>query len=90
MSSSTSSNPRVTGTGDGTRPTTSGGVDNIGGAESFTARKTKAGEDVAGPAPRERMQDRKKDVEGTKHDDSAPFGLTEDLTPEINRDPGKS
>jgi len=31
---SSSNNIRVTGTGDGTRPTTSGGV------ESFTARKT--------------------------------------------------
>lgn len=89
MSIGTSSNTGVTSTGDGTRPTTSGGVDNIGGAESFTAHKTKAGEDVAGPAPRERMQDKKKDVEGTKHDDSTPFGLTEDLTPQTNRDPGK-
>ncbi len=83
-----SSNTSVTGSGDGTRPTTSGGVDNIGGAESFAARKTRAGEDFAGPAPHERMQDKRKDVEGTKHDDSAPFGLTEDPTPQDNRDPG--
>jgi len=37
---SSNNNIRITGTGDGTRPTTSGGVDNVGGAESFTARKT--------------------------------------------------
>ncbi|MDQ0017380.1 hypothetical protein J2W23_005793 [Variovorax boronicumulans] len=84
-----SSNTRVGSTGDGSRPTTSGGVDNIGGAGSFTARETNAGEDVAGPTPRERMQDKKKDVTATKHDDSAPFGLTEDLTPQTNREPGQ-
>ncbi|MET3498258.1 DUF2934 domain-containing protein [Variovorax boronicumulans] len=72
--------------GDGTRPTTSGGVDNIGGGESFTGKKNAAGADVSGPAPGERMQDRQKSVESTAQDDSAAFGLTEDLTPETNRD----
>lgn len=78
----------VSGSGDGTRPDTSGGVDNMGAGESFTGRNTAAGEDVSGPGPTERMQDKRKNVEGTKQDDSAAFGLTEDLTPTPNREPG--
>ena len=75
-----------TGSGDGTRPATSGGVDDMGGGESFSGTKTAAGESVSGPAPTERMQDKRKSVEATKHDDSASFGLTEDLTPDSNRE----
>ena len=78
----------VSGSGDGTRPATSGGVDNMGAGESFTGKKTAAGEDVSGPGPAERMQDKRKNVEATKQDDSAAFGLTEDLTPASNREPG--
>lgn len=78
----------VSSSGDGTRPATSGGVDNLGAGESFTGRKTAAGEDVSGPGPDERMQDRRKSVKATKQDDSAAFGLTEDLTPASNREPG--
>ena len=84
------SNRPATGSGDGTRPATSGGVDNMGGGESFSGRKTAAGEDVSGPAPTERMQDKRKDVEATKEDDSAAFGLNEDLTPESNREPSEA
>jgi Protein of unknown function (DUF2934) len=83
------SNRPATGSGDGTRPATSGGVDNMGGGESFSGKKTAAGEDVSGPAPTERMQDKRKDVEATKQDDSAAFGLNEDLTPESNREPSE-
>jgi len=54
------------------------------------SEQTAAGEIAQGPAPRERASDKRKSVEGTKHDDSAAFGLTEDLTPEPNRDPGKA
>jgi len=79
----------TTGSGDGTRPATSGGVDNMGAGESFSGKKTAAGEDVSSPAPAERMQGKRKDVEATKHDDSAAFGLTEDLTPESNREPAE-
>jgi len=79
----------VTGSGDGTRPTTSGGVDNIGGAERFTQRRNAEGEEISGPAPRERMQDKRKDVEATRHDGSDAFGLHEDLTPESNQDPAQ-
>ncbi|MDP9902376.1 DUF2934 domain-containing protein [Variovorax ginsengisoli] len=81
------SNIPVIGSGDGTRPATSGGVDNMGAGESFTGKKNAAGEDVSGPGPAERMKDRRRNVEATKQDDSAPFGLTEDLTPQSNREP---
>ncbi len=76
----------IKGSGDGTRPSTSGGVDNMGAGESFTGKKTAAGGDVSGPAPHERMQDKRINVESTKHEDSAAFGLTEDLTPETNQE----
>jgi hypothetical protein len=71
----------VKSSGDGTRPSTDGGVDNIGAGEKFSTRKTAVGGDLSESGPRERMQDRKANAEGTKHDDSAPFHLTEDLTP---------
>jgi hypothetical protein len=80
------STPSVKGSGDGTRPTTSGGVDNIGAGESFTSTKNAAGEDVAGPAPEERMQGKRIDVESSRHDDSAAYNLREDLTPASNRE----
>jgi hypothetical protein len=83
------SNIPIAGFGDGTRPTTSGGVDNMGGAEKFSAHKNEAGEDLAGPAPQERMREKRKSVEATKHDDSAAFGLNEDLTPEANHEEAK-
>jgi len=81
--------PNITGSGDGTRPTTSGGVDNIGGGERFSTQRTAAGEEVASPAPRERMQDKRKSVENTKRDDSAAFGLHEDLAQQPNPGPGQ-
>jgi hypothetical protein len=84
-----SSNPSVTGSGDGSRPTTSGGVDNIGGGEKFSSNKNAAGEDVSGPAPQERMQAKRKNALARKRDDSAAFGLTEDLTPQTNREPAQ-
>jgi len=81
------SNASTVGSGDGTRPTTSRGVDNIGGAEKFSPTRNSGGEDVSGPAPQERMQDRRKGAEASKNDDSAAFGLKEDLTPVPNREP---
>lgn len=77
----------LSGSGDGTRPTTSGGVDNIGGAEKFTTTRNRAGENVSGPAPREQMQAKRKSAASSQGKDSAAFGLTEDLTPERNREP---
>lgn len=78
---------RVTDSGDGTRPTTDGAVDNIGAGEGFSTKRNAAGEEITGgPAPAERKREQRKDVEGTAHDDAAPFGLTEDLTPQSNRE----
>jgi len=73
--------------GDGTRPTTSGGVENIGAGEGLSPNTTGSGEQPSGPAPTEGMASKRKTAESSKHDDSAPFGMTEDLTPETNRDP---
>ena len=79
---------QVAGSGDGTRPTTDGAADNIGAGEKFTTRKNAEGEEVSGgPAPQERMQQKRKDVEGTRKDDSAAFGLTEDPEPSSNEEP---
>lgn len=78
----TNSNPLNS--GDGTRPTTDGGVDNIGAGEKFTTKKNRAGEPVAGPAPPERMSAERADAESSKADDSAPFGLRPDAEPESN------
>lgn len=76
-------------TGDGTRPTTDGGIDNIGAGEKFTGHKNAVGEDVSGPAPKEHMRHKKSDAEGTKHDESAAFDLHEDLTPASSKDENK-
>lgn len=76
----------VNASGDGSRPATSGGVDNMGAGESFTGKKSVTGEDVSGPAPTEGMQAKRKSVEASKNDDSAPFLLNEDLTSETNRE----
>jgi len=73
--------------GEGTRPTTSGGVDNIGAGEKFTQSKSAAGEPDTGPAPKERMQDKRQDAEASRHDDSAPFNLRENLDPVPNTEP---
>jgi len=74
------------GSGDGTRPVTSGGADNIGAGEAFTGKQTQGG-DVSGPAPVERNSDRRKSVETSREDDSAPYNLREDLSSEQSRDP---
>lgn len=72
--------------GDGTRPTTDGGVDNIGAAGSFTPGKGSSNE----PAPREKMSESKKDRAAAKRDDSAPLGLTESTDSTPNTDPPSS
>lgn len=77
--------PPVIGSGDGTRPTTDGGVDNIGAGEKFvTKRDAEGGEIDGGPAPHERMGSRRRDVESSANDDVAPFELHEDLRPDPN------
>ena len=76
-----------TGSGDGTRPTTSGGVDNIGAGEKFAAGSSAAGTETSGPAPAEQMAAKRKNAESSARDDSAPFYLRQDDTPETNREP---
>ncbi len=82
--------PTIAGSGDGTRPVTSGGVDNIGAGERFSGKRNAAGEEISAPGPEERMRDKRKDVEGTKHDDSAAFELHEDLEQKTHSDPDES
>lgn len=74
------------GSGDGTRPTTDGGVDNLGGADRLGQGDPPAGETTS-PAPKERMQDKRSDVEASRHDDSDAYHLHEDLSSEPNKEP---
>ncbi|MCZ2496497.1 hypothetical protein GN316_06990 [Xylophilus sp. Kf1] len=60
-----------TSTGDGTRPSTDGTVDNMGAGSGFNPR----GHDM--PAPKEKMAEKKSDAASVENDDSAPLGLTE-------------
>ncbi|RZJ20607.1 MAG: hypothetical protein EOO54_13085 [Haliea sp.] len=76
------STPNIDNSGDGSRPTTDGGVDNIGAAGSFTPGQQ---DSRSGPAPREAMTDlRKNDKASVKADDSAPLGLKASTDVETN------
>ncbi len=77
----------IAGSGDGTRPTTDGGIDNIGAGEKFSTERTAAGGEVSAPGPVERAGAKRMNVESTRRDDSAPFGLHENLTPDSNMEP---
>ena len=72
--------------GDGIRPTTDGGVDNIGAAKSFTPGKGSTN----GPVPKEKVPDSKKDRASVERDDSAPMGLTESTDNTPNPEPPSS
>jgi hypothetical protein len=65
--------PSPLSSGDGSRPTTDGGVDNIGAAKSFTPGKGSAN----APAPQKKIPASIKDWASLKRDDSAHMGLTE-------------
>lgn len=78
---------QVTTSGEGTRPSTDGGIDNIGAGEKLSTQRTAAGGEVGGPAPEERMTAKRADVESTKHDDSAAFDLHQDLSADANKEP---
>lgn len=78
---------QVTGSGDGTRPVTDGGVDNIGAGERFTSKRTPEGGEIHAPAPLERMGAKRMDAQNSARDDSAPFELHEDLAPDSNKEP---
>ena len=87
------STPNIDKSGDGTRPTTDGGVDNIGAAGSFEPGQK---DNSSSPAPKEKMRlMRTHDKASVKADDSAPFGLrpSADSTPNTQPpedSPGKS
>ncbi|RYX89237.1 MAG: hypothetical protein EOO28_33645 [Comamonadaceae bacterium] len=72
--------------GEGSRPTTDGGTDNIGAAKGFDPARP---EDNV-PAPRERMQDVRNDRARAAGDDSAPLGMTDSARPEPNTEPEKT
>lgn len=81
--------PGNIGSGDGTRPTTDGGVDNIGAGEKFATGTSAAGEQDSAPAPAERMAGKRKNAEASRHDGSAAFGLRENFESETNQEPSK-
>ncbi len=64
---------KILNSGDGTRPTTSGGVDNIGAGKRFKRKKA----NLNSPAPNEKKSENKKDSKSLAEDDSAPLGLTQ-------------
>lgn len=68
---------KVTG-GGGTRPVTDGTADNIGAGEKFQP---------GGPAPRDRMQDKRANAAAAKEDDSVPLGIRSDKKPTPNTEP---
>lgn len=79
------STPNINGSGDGSRPTTDGGVDNIGAAGSFTPGKPDGGDE--GPIGKEKMAEVKKDKASLANDDSAPFGLKQPPDNDPNTEP---
>lgn len=83
-----SSNPAIHGSGDGTRPTTDGGVDNIGAGSGFATGKSAIGEANVGPAPSADRVDARTGTEATKKDDSVPFDLKGDTAADSNVEPG--
>ena len=57
--------------GDGTRPTTSGGTDNVGAAHSFTpGTKLKPG--YASPGPEEKMTEKRQDADSDSAQNPGP------------------
>lgn len=66
---------QVTGSGDGTSPVTDGTADNIGAGEKFNP---------GGPAPKERMQDKRANAAADKKDDSVPLSIRSDKKPTAN------
>jgi len=58
----------------------------MGAGANFTSTRNAAGENVARPAPMERMREKKADADATQADDSAPFGLTQNVEPKPNKE----
>ncbi|MFC6284816.1 MULTISPECIES: hypothetical protein [Polaromonas] len=74
------------GSGDGTRPTTDGGVDNVGAAGTFTPGQG----GKSAPAPKEKMSETKKDSVAAKSDDSAPLDMRQSMSSSKNTEPVSS
>ena len=78
---------QVKSSGEGSRPTTDGTVDNIGAGKKLAPADTaKQGESNA-PPPREAMASKRSSAENSKKDDMDVFGIREDLSPEPNTEP---
>lgn len=78
-----------TNSGDGSRPTTDGGVANIGAGGALDVGHAATGEPNNAPAHPERMQDKRSDADAAEHDDSVPLGLHGDQHPQSNQDRSK-
>ncbi|KQP23341.1 hypothetical protein [Pseudorhodoferax sp. Leaf267] len=73
--------------GEGSRPTTDGTVDNIGAGGKFDVGHAATGEPNEGPANPEGMQDKRADADAAEHDDSVPLGLHGDQHAQTNQEP---
>lgn len=60
---------------DGSRPTTDGGVANIGAGEKLATGRAATGEPNNGPANPERMREKRSDAAAMQRDDAVPLGL---------------
>lgn len=74
---------RLNTSGSGTRPTTDGGVDNIGAAGTFVPGRGS----VDAPVPAEKMRESKQDAASARRDDSAPLGLKQAARGTPNTEP---
>ena len=83
-----SADPAIHSSGDGTKPTTDGGVENIGAGGKLATGKSAIGESNVGPAPGGGQAGQRTDVETTKKDDSVPFNLRGNPEPDTNVQPG--
>jgi len=84
--SGTSNAGNIASSGDGTRPTTDGGVDNIGAAGGFNPGKPES----QTPAPREKFTERKQDRASAKEDGFAPLGIRQPASSTPNTEPAES
>ncbi len=81
---SPSDNPRNS--GDGSRPTTDGGVDNIGAGSRLATDDAPVGPND-GPAPAAEMSRKRSDSASSEADDSAPLHMPENEQPTSNKEP---
>lgn len=65
---------KLSNSGEGTRPTTSGGVDNIGGAGSFTPGGTPKANNTASK-PAEEINEKRQDKTLTRKNYPAPYNI---------------